>query len=117
MPVVTKMGVRRGRALSNAGDISFSETPADTSRPLSPCVRLKTDANGEPVLHFDLPEPGPLILLPASTSTRREAVLRQEVDDPNEPYSDIDEELMAMAVPEPAIVSHLMSRLTKPSGF
>ena len=44
-------------------------------------------------------------------------MLRQEVDDPNEPYSDIDEELMAMAVPEPAIVSHLMSRLTKPSGF
>ncbi|EJK70753.1 hypothetical protein THAOC_07859 [Thalassiosira oceanica] len=26
--------------------------------------------------------------------------LRQETDDPNKPYSDIDEELMAMAVPE-----------------
>ena len=27
--------------------------------------------------------------------------MRQEVDDPNEPYSDTDEELMAMDVPEP----------------
>ncbi|EJK59252.1 hypothetical protein THAOC_20552, partial [Thalassiosira oceanica] len=51
-----------------------------------------------------------LILLPASTSTvaasgQSHVALRQEVDDPNEPYSDTDEELMAMDVPE----------LTKPS--
>ena len=32
------------------GGATLSEPPADTSRPLSPCARLKADPNGEPVL-------------------------------------------------------------------
>ncbi|EJK54640.1 hypothetical protein THAOC_25714, partial [Thalassiosira oceanica] len=67
------------------------------------------DTNGEPVLYFDLPEPGPLDPSPGfdvdTSPPRGKAVLRcvrrWEVDDPNEPYSDTDEELMAMDVPEP----------------
>ncbi|EJK46379.1 hypothetical protein THAOC_34958 [Thalassiosira oceanica] len=51
-----------------------------------------------------------LILFPASTSTRRRlaakprqsrVALCQEVDDPIEPYSNTDEELTEMDVPEP----------------
>ncbi|EJK59049.1 hypothetical protein THAOC_20784 [Thalassiosira oceanica] len=34
-------------------------------------------------------------------ATTPHVALRQEVDDPNEPYSDTDEELMVMDVPEP----------------
>ena len=130
---------------ANAGSISFSEPPADTSRPLSPCARLKADPNGEPVLCFDLPVPGPLDLsttgaldgddevatvvvdFPDGSKTpgiNVEAVLRQEADnlndqdaddlndqdadDLNDLHSATDEELMAMALPEPT---------TKPSGF
>ena len=60
-----------------------------------------------------------LILLRAgfdvdTSPPRGEAVLHQEVDDPNEPYSDIDEELVAMAVPEPTEPSPEPS---KPPGF
>ncbi|EJK74575.1 hypothetical protein THAOC_03738 [Thalassiosira oceanica] len=45
---------------------------------------------------------------PYATATNAGTVLRQEADDLNDHHSATDEELMAMAVPEPT---------TKPSGF